>query len=96
MILGVPPPRPANLEPFGRAAPPSRGVSSTSPAGPPEVAQSLRPWIGVRFLCAGQYLRVYRNKGGDAYLAGCPRCGRTVRFRVGDGGIEQRFFDVSC
>jgi hypothetical protein len=45
-------------------------------------AQELRPWIGVRFLCAGHYLRVYRNKAGDAYLATCPRCARTVRFRV--------------
>lgn len=59
-------------------------------------AQSVRPWIGVRFLCSGQYVRVYRNRAGDAYLAACPRCGRTVRFRVGDGGVQERFFEVSC
>ena len=61
-----------------------------------QVAQSLRPWIGVRFLCSGQYVRVYRNRAGDAYLAACPRCGRTVRFRVGEGGVQERFFEVSC
>ncbi|MFG0285098.1 MAG: hypothetical protein ACF8R7_11800 [Phycisphaerales bacterium JB039] len=41
-------------------------------------------------------MRVYRNKAGDAYLAGCPRCGRTVTFRVGEGGVRERFFDVHC
>lgn len=56
----------------------------------------MRPWIGVRFLCSGQYLRVYRNRAGDAYLAACPRCGKTVRFRVGHGGVQERFFEVSC
>lgn len=55
-----------------------------------------RPWIGVRFLCAGAYVRVPRNKDGTAYLAMCPRCGKTVRFRVGPGGTEQRFFEVGC
>lgn len=55
-----------------------------------------RPWIGVRFLCAGAYVRVPRNRDGTAYLAMCPRCGKTVRFRVGPGGTDQRFFEVAC
>ncbi len=55
-----------------------------------------RPWIGVRFLCAGAYIRVARNKEGTGYLAACPRCGKRVRFRVGSGGTDQRFFEVSC
>ncbi len=55
-----------------------------------------RPWIGVRFLCAGAYLRVPRNREGTAYHAVCPRCGKRVRFRVGPGGTSQRFFEVSC
>ncbi len=55
-----------------------------------------RPWIGVRFRCAGAYLRVLRNKDATAYLASCPRCGKRIRFRVGPGGTDQRFFEVSC
>jgi hypothetical protein len=60
------------------------------------MAQYLRPWIGVRFVCSGQYVRVYRNRGADGYMAACPRCLRTIRFRVGEGGVTTRFFDVSC
>lgn len=61
---------------------------------PPKGAE--RPWIGVRFVCAGAYVRVYRNVEGTGYLASCPKCGRRMRFRVGAGGTDQRFFDVSC
>ena len=55
-----------------------------------------RPWLGVRFTCAGAYIRVYRNAAGTAYLATCPRCARCVRFAVGQGGSDQRFFEVRC
>ena len=75
---------------------PQRSSLKPTPARGEAVAQHLRPWIGVRFLCAGQYVRVYRNRAGDAYLAACPRCGRAVRFRVGQGGVAERFFEVSC
>ena len=54
------------------------------------------PWIGVRFTCAGAYVRVYRKPDAPAYLARCPRCGKCVRFRVGPGGTNARFFEVSC
>lgn len=67
------------------------------PAGPVGGgAGGQRPWIGVRFLCAGAYIRVGRNKEGTAYHAMCPRCGKRIRFRVGPGGTNQRFFEVSC
>ena len=55
-----------------------------------------RPWLGVRFTCSGSYVRVFRNVAGTGYSATCPRCGRCVRFRVGSGGSDQRFFEVSC
>jgi hypothetical protein len=55
-----------------------------------------RPWLGVKFVCAGAYLRVYRNRAGTAYTANCPKCGKCIRFRVGEGGSSQRFFEVSC
>jgi hypothetical protein len=55
-----------------------------------------RPWIGVRFLCAGAYVRVARSPDGSAYHAVCPRCAKRVKFRVGPGGTDNRFFEVSC
>lgn len=55
-----------------------------------------RPFIGVSFVCSNQYVRVYRNAKGEHYLARCPTCGKTVSFRVGNGGTSERFFEVSC
>jgi hypothetical protein len=55
-----------------------------------------RPWLGVRFLCAGTYQRVYQDRDGRGYTARCNRCGKCVRFRVGAGGTDRRFFEVSC
>lgn len=55
-----------------------------------------RPWLGVRFVCGGAYLRVYRNRAGNAYTATCPRCAKQMRFLVRDGGTDRRFFEVSC
>jgi hypothetical protein len=67
------------------------------PGGPGRASRAAgRPWIGVRFLCAGAYIRVSRNPDGTAYHAACPRCGKRVRFRVGPGGSNNRFFEVSC
>ncbi len=55
-----------------------------------------RPWLGVQFTCAGAYQRIFRSADGEKYLARCPRCGKSITFRVGQGGTNQRFFDVSC
>lgn len=82
----------------GPVQPPRRTISLLE--GPPPGGRGGgaegRPWIGVRFLCAGAYVRVSRNKEGTAYHAMCPRCGKRIRFRVGPGGTNQRFFEVSC
>ncbi len=69
------------------------------PAGaelPPEAATTSRPAIGVYFECANQYVRVYRDAAGSAYLARCPRCAKTMSFRVAPGGSSQRMFRASC
>jgi hypothetical protein len=63
---------------------------------PPSARRQNRPWIGVHFVCAAQYLRVFRNAAGTHYLARCPRCAKCTRFRVGPGGVSHRFFEVSC
>ena len=54
------------------------------------------PWIGVRFTCAGKYVRVFRKPEAPAYIARCPKCAKCVRFQVGQGGSDSRMFDVSC
>lgn len=50
----------------------------------------------VWFACARRYQRVYRNRQGTQYLARCPLCARTCRFRVGPGGTTRRLFQVTC
>ena len=55
-----------------------------------------RPWLGVHFLCAKQYLRVFREPDGSRYIARCPTCGRSAIFRVGQGGTSSRQFEVDC
>ena len=56
----------------------------------------FRPWLGVHFVCASKYVRVYREPDGSRYIARCPSCGRSAIFRVGQGGTSSRQFEVSC
>lgn len=68
-------------------------------AGGPNAALGTargRPWIGVRFVCAGKYVRVFRSGDGAGYLARCPTCARTMWFRVGAEGTSERFFELTC
>ena len=51
-----------------------------------------RPFLGVHFACCDVYSRVYLNRAKTLYLGNCPHCTRQVRFPVGPGGTEARFF----
>lgn len=73
-----------------------RAVPTAPPPGAQHPKPGERPWLGVRFACSGAYQRVYRTQDGSMYLARCPKCGKSIRFRVGEGGTNQRFFSVSC
>lgn len=53
-----------------------------------------RPWLAVHWRCCNVYSRVYRNRTGELYQGGCPRCGRPVRVRVGPDGTDARFFEA--
>ena len=53
-----------------------------------------RPYLSVQFACCSVYQRVYRDRDGKHYTARCPRCGKTARFAVGEGGTSSRFFVV--
>ena len=55
---------------------------------------SARPFLSVQFDCCGVYQRIYRDPDGQHYTGRCPRCGLPVRFKVGDGGTDSRFFVV--
>lgn len=80
-------PRPG-LDIVEGATPPLDGRPISSMVG--------RPWIQVWYACAGRYQRVFRAIDGTAYVARCPKCGKTMRFAVGSGGTNQRTFTVSC
>ncbi len=61
--------------------------------GEPNAAPE-RPFIGVHFKCCGVYQRIYRSNDGQRYEGRCPRCARQVRFLVGQGGTDDRYFVV--
>ena len=53
-----------------------------------------RPFLSVLFACCSVYQRIYRNSEGTAYAGRCPKCGKPVRFVVGEGGMKERQFVV--
>lgn len=57
-------------------------------------AESSKPYLSIMFECCNVYLRVYRDPDGKSYQGRCPRCLRTVSFRVGSGGTAARAFAV--
>jgi len=68
----------------------------SSTDGPAGSGSDQRPWLGLYFKCAGLYTRAYRNGAATGYTGRCPKCGKTVRFAVGEGGSDQRRFEVTC
>ncbi len=51
-----------------------------------------KSFLGIYFECCNVYGRIYKNKECTAYVGRCPRCLRTVKVPIGDGGTNQRFF----
>lgn len=48
----------------------------------------------VMFACCKVYQRVYKTADQSQYAARCPKCLRSITFRVGEGGTAQRTFVV--
>lgn len=51
-------------------------------------------YLGIMFNCCNVYGRIQKNKDGTAYVGRCPRCMRTIKIRVGEGGTGQRIFNA--
>ena len=60
----------------------------------PAEKKEQRKFIGVKFNCCNVYVRIYANKEGTAYEGRCPKCFRPVKFKIGEGGTEHRFFEA--
>ena len=56
--------------------------------------QKKSNYLGIMFNCCNIYGRIQKNKDGSAYVGRCPRCMRTIKIRVGDGGTGQRIFNA--
>ncbi|MCC7350798.1 MAG: hypothetical protein IT446_09530 [Phycisphaerales bacterium] len=65
-----------------------------SSAASPAEQSTARPYLSVQFACCGVYQRIYRDRDGQSYHGRCPKCGKPVRFAVGQGGTDARFFIV--
>jgi hypothetical protein len=53
-----------------------------------------RPFLSVQFACCGVYQRIYKTADGMSYQGRCPRCGKPVKFAIGEGGTSSRAFIV--
>ncbi len=54
-----------------------------------------RKFISVHFKCCNAFNRIYINKEGTAYVGKCPKCLRTVRASIGEGGTSSRCFEAN-
>ena len=75
-------PRDYKLELSNQSTTPTSGEGAT------------RPFLSVHFACCNIYLRLYRAPGAAEYTGRCPRCGKSVRFPIGQGGTTARTFRV--
>lgn len=51
-------------------------------------------YLGIMFNCCNIYGRIYKNKDKTAYVGHCPKCMRSIRVKIGEGGTNTRFFNA--
>ena len=56
--------------------------------------ETKKKFLGLKFTCCGVYSRVYVNREGTAYEGRCPKCLKSVKLKIGEGGTDSRFFEV--
>ncbi len=56
--------------------------------------EEKKKFLGIMFKCCNVYGRIYVNKQGDAYTGRCPKCLRTIKVKIGEGGTDSRFFEA--
>ena len=64
------------------------------PEPPPPSPGARRPFLSVWYRCCHTYGRMYRNPDQTEYVGRCPRCGATVRARIGPDGTPRRSFEA--
>ena len=69
-------------------------ISSVDDGSTDATRNSARPFVSVLFRCCNVYQRIYRSADGTKYEGRCPKCARSIRFLVGEGGTSERFFVV--
>jgi hypothetical protein len=55
-----------------------------------------KKFLGIQFLGCNTYGRLYPNKDQTFYEGRCPRCGLSLRVRIAEGGVKDRFFRSPC
>ena len=66
----------------------NQGLDVTSP-NEGEAGAGLS-WIGVHMECCNIYMRILRRPTSRQYVGRCPKCGRSVRVRVGPEGVSSK------
>lgn len=51
-------------------------------------------FLSVWYRCCHTYGRMTRNAARTEYVGRCPKCGTSVRAKIGDGGTSRRVFEA--
>jgi len=81
---------------FGKVAASQNNVAKNEIPLIDEISNENTPkkFLGLKFTCCGVYSRVYVNRDGTAYEGRCPKCLKSVKLKIGEGGTDNRFFEV--
>jgi hypothetical protein len=67
-------------------------AETSAEKAPPK--KTAKKFIGVNFNCCNMYVHIYVNKDGTAYEGRCPKCGKPIKLKIGEGGTSNRFFEA--
>ena len=61
---------------------------------PEEKTEKKSNYLGIMFKCCNAYGRIYKTKDNTAYAGHCPKCMKSIRVKIGEGGTNTRFFNA--